>query len=140
MDNTLKKVTHGLFEVTVFAKGISGVLEMVSGAFLLFREQAAVRFMTASLSHPPRFSYSTRHFIAAYLLFYGAVNLFLVISLLRGKLWAYPVAITCFLIFTAYMFVRFLFNHSLVLSGFIVFDFFLIMLIWLEYKRKKAQI
>lgn len=137
---SFKNITHGLFEVTVFAKGISGVLEILSGAFLLFKRQTAARFMTAALNHSPGFSYSTQHFIAVYLLFYGAINIFLVVSLLRGRLWAYPVAIACFLIFTAYMFVRFLFNHSLVLSGFIVFDFFLIALTWLEYKRKITQV
>lgn len=125
MDNkeSFKKVTHGLFEVTIFMKGISGVLEILSGFFLLFKRL-------------PHFSYGTQYFIGAYLFFYGAVNIFLVISLLRGKLWAYPAAIACFLAFTAYMFVRFLFNHSVILSGFIAFDFFLITLTWLEYKRK----
>ncbi len=86
-----------------------------------------------------RLSQATYYFIAFYLLFYGVVNMFLVISLLLGKLWAYPAAMIFFTLFTSYMFVRFLHNGSPILFLFAVYDMFLIVLTSLEYQRIKKQ-
>ncbi len=151
-----KKLVHGFFEVTVLCKGISGMAEIASGFLLLLFKPAtishviisavhtriirhsgklAMNFATSQANH---FSSATQHFVAFYLLFYGVINIFLVILLLLGKSWAYPTAMVCFSLFTVYMFIRFLFNHSIVLSLFVVFDIFLIGLTWLEYQRIKS--
>jgi uncharacterized membrane protein len=155
MSDIKNKLIHGFFEVTVLCKGISGILEItsslllvlfkpetISRAIISFTHQRIIRhsgafatdFATNQANH---FSSATQRFVAFYLLFYGVINIFLVISLLRGKLWAYPTAVICFSLFTVYMFVRFLFNHSVILSFFVVFDIFLIGLTWLEYQRIK---
>ncbi len=135
------KLVHGFFEVTVSAKGISGIVEIGSGILLLcFKPETVSNLFVLIASYEAlEFSPSTYYFIAFYLLFYGMVNMFLVISLLRGRLWAYPTAIIFFTLFTVYMFVRFLFNYSVILSLFIAYDIFLIVMTWLEYQRVKKQ-
>lgn len=149
------QLVHGFFEVTVLCKGISGIVEICSSFLLILFKPATISRAIISFTHERivrhsgafamnfatnqanHFSLATQRFVAFYLLFYGVINIFLVISLLRGKLWAYPTAIVCFSLFTVYMFIRFLFNHSVVLSFFIIFDIFLFVLTWLEYQRVK---
>ncbi len=118
------QLIHGAFETTVAAKGMAGFFEVAGGLALLF-------FRTSYLHA------GTQRFITVYLLFYGLVNLFLVVALLRGRLWAYPAALIGFSLFTAYMVIRFLQNHSLLLLAFSAYDIFLIVLISLEYQRVK---
>ena len=122
-------VVHGLFELTIGMKAISGLVEIISGSLLFFVPHTRVM---------GRVSYNTQYFVAIYLLFYGVVNIFLVLFLWRGKLWAYPTAIICFSLFTSYMFVRFLHTHSLLLLVFAVYDVVLIILTDLEYRRIKV--
>ncbi len=157
MDNNFlqNKMVHGLFKVTVFMKGISGCLEIIIGTvFFFFKREAIYQAIISATGYKiikgsghlttdyltkqaNNFSTNTKYFIAAYFLFYGVINIFLVISLLRGKLWAYPAAILFFISFIIYQWYRFFVHHSGLLLFFTLFDIFLVVLTWLEYKRLK---
>ncbi len=120
-----KKIWHNLFEISILVKGLNGFWEIALGSALLF-------FRT---DHIYALSASTRHFIAVYFLFYGVVNIFLMVFLLKGKLWAYPAAITFFLGFTVYLCQRLYRYRSGLLLVFILFDVLFIFLTFLEYRR-----
>ena len=50
--------------------------------------------------------------MAAYLFSHGGIKLWLIVGLLREKLWYYPVAIAVFDLFAGYQLYRFAFSHS----------------------------
>ena len=113
-----KKIWHNLFEISIFIKGLNGFWEIVAGGLFLF---------------------FSKYFLAVYFLFYGIVNIFLMVFLLRNKLWAYPTAIIFFTAFTSYLCYRFYQYRSWPLLFFIVFDIIFVVLTYLEYRRVKKS-
>ncbi len=151
------KIIHSFFEITVLMKGIHGVLEIIVGILFFFIKTETVytvfihiinqriikssgHFATNYLTKQANnFSLGTKYFIAVYFLFYGVVNIFLVISLLKGRLWAYPTAIVSFILFAMYQVYRSFTHHSQLLLYLSLFDVLLVGLILLEYKRLKKE-
>ncbi|HVH78741.1 MAG TPA: DUF2127 domain-containing protein, partial [Stellaceae bacterium] len=72
-----------------------------------------------------------------YLLSHGAVKLALVVALLCGMLWAYPVSIVVFTAFIVYQLCLFTLSHAIGLIVLTVFDLLVIWLIWLEYRAQR---
>jgi uncharacterized membrane protein len=152
-----RNILHNLFEITIFMKGIHGIWEVAVGIMFFFIKTQTVynvimavagydivkdsgHFATNYLMNQANnFSLSTKYFLAWYFLFYGLVNLFLVFFLLKGKLWAYPMAILFFVFFICYQFFRFFRHHSGLLLFFTLFDIFLVFLTWLEYQGIKKE-
>ncbi len=151
------EIVHDLFELTILLKGINGVFEIIFGSMLFFFSRATVRKITSSIlrqpaalssgnfarnyiyNHVNNFSFSAQRFLAIYLLFYGVLNIFLVVFLYRGKLWAYPVAIFFFILFMVYQAFRLYARHSIMLIFLTCLDICLTILTWLEYKRLKNK-
>lgn len=143
-----------LFRLSVLLKGLDGLLEIVGAVALWLLSPgfiaSAVHFLTQdeiaedprdlvanALRHAAaRFSLSSEHFVAAYLLAHGLVKIALVAALLRNRLWAYPVAIAVFLGFIAYQLYRFTLTGGLGLIFLTIFDLFLIVLVWFEYRAQ----
>jgi uncharacterized membrane protein len=145
-----KKIVHNSFRVTIFLKGINGAWETLVGVFFFIAQKHTVQqVMFWVIGRPDRpgnlpGSFMARqiegmsawqYFIGFYFLFYGLVNLFLVISLWQGKRWAFPAAIVFFTLFTVYLINKTIVHHSLVLLACTIFDIVVIILTWLEYKR-----
>ena len=151
------KLLHQLFEATILAKGINGLWETISGFLFLFLSRETIRkivllavqrevaedrndlvsnYLVKSANN---ISISTQQFIAIYLIFYGIMNLFLTISLLNKKLWAYPTAIIFHIVFLIYQIHRYFSHYSSLLLVLIILDIFTIVLIFLEYKKVKNR-
>ena len=156
MDGARKaKLRERLFRVGVWLKGVDAGLEIVGGVALLVVSPgfilSAVELLTQDeLAQDPRdlianhlleaakhLSLAGEHFMAFYLLSHGVSKLFLVIALLREKLWAYPIAVAVFGAFIIYQLYRFAFTHSIGLVALSLFDLVVIGLIWLEYRALK---
>ena len=73
-------------------------------------------------------------------MFWGAIDIFMSILLLRHQLWAFPVAIYMIVIFIIYEFFRFSQTHSLMLLAVIVMDVFIIWIIKREYQKLKSKL
>ncbi|MDA8171321.1 MAG: DUF2127 domain-containing protein [Nitrospiraceae bacterium] len=149
------KFLHESFLVTLVLKGIFSFLEIIGGVLLFFISPAMIsRFVKIltqhELSEDPHdflfshlvawshhFSVNSEMFAAIYLISHGAVKLFIVASLWRRKLWAYPTGIVFFFIFIAYQIYRFQHTHAIGLIVLTVFDLILIYLTWVEYRRVK---
>jgi uncharacterized membrane protein len=82
------------------------------------------------------------YFLVSYLVFWGVIDIVLSVSLLKHKLWAFPVSVYLIVLFIIYELFRFTHTHSLVLAYIIIFDSFLIWLIRREYMKllRKAKI
>ncbi|HEY5232120.1 MAG TPA: DUF2127 domain-containing protein [Verrucomicrobiae bacterium] len=154
---TQKTHIHFLFQIGVVFKGIDGVLEAVTGGALFFVSPASLRGLVGWLTQgelqedPTDFvanhlvdffrhlSINTKHFASVYLLTYGITKVVLVAGLLRGKLLAYPTALMVLGLFLCYQVYRAGHNRSLGLGFLSALDLLILILIWFEYKRLKAE-
>jgi uncharacterized membrane protein len=141
---------RSLFVWTILGKALDGVVEIAIGFALVFRVTTLhvigfmIRdeliedpsdFIAGAIQHHllPFLTYK-RTFAAAYLLSHGIVKLFLVVGLLRNKLWAYPAAIIVFVLFVVYQLYRLSSTPSPLLVLLTVFDLMVIGLTWHEYR------
>jgi len=92
------------------------------------------------LSLAQNFTVSTQRFYAFYLLSHGVIKVFLVICLLRNKLWAYPVSLVVLGLFVVYQLYRFSYTHGFGLIVLTVFDVFVMGLIWHEYRLVRRHL
>lgn len=153
-----EKRIHLFFEVSLLLKGAFALFEMAGGVLAYVVPQnflfSIVTTLTQrELAEDPRdllanylmhavqhLSVGTREFAAAYLLSHGAIKLWLIVGLLRERLWYYPTAIVVFGLFIAYQLYRFSFTHSLFLLFLTALDVVVIALTYHEYKylRRRA--
>ena len=157
-----EKWLRRLFKIGVVLKGIDGVLETIGGTVFLCLGRAALSRFVTMITRPilledpdDWLATSLRHafkhlapdaklFGSIYLLVHGAVKIFLVISLLRGKLWAFPTAMAVLLAFMVYQGYRLSAHFSWFLVGLTALDGVILLLIWHEYlylkhRRRKLE-
>jgi len=143
---------HQIFEVSVLLKGAHALIECIGGLVLAFVSTSAITSLVNSLTQEEliedpndfvgthllglaqNFTVGTQHFYAFYLLSHGIVKVFLVIGLLRNKLWAYPVSLVVLGVFILYQLYRFSYTHGFGLMVLTVFDVVVMGLIWHEYR------
>jgi uncharacterized membrane protein len=147
-----EKNIHRLFEVSIWLKGAHSLLEIAGGILLASVSTSAITdFVTRVtadelLENPHDFianyllktamqlSVGTKLFAAFYLLSHGAVKLFVVIGLIRDKVWAYPTSLVVLGLFIGYQLYRFTLTHSVALLLLTLFDLIVIWLIVHEYR------
>lgn len=157
MQKLSEKNIHFAFEVSVILKGLHALLETIGGIALLFVSQASIVHLIYSITQeelledPRDFIASTilrstehlttggQHFATFYLLSHGILKGFLVVNLLKEKLWAFPLAIIIFGLFILYQLFRYSLTHSVWLLLLTVLDLAVIWLTWREYQFRKAQ-
>ena len=151
------RIVHLLFDISVIAKGIDGVLETVGGVLLLLTSPTQLhhiaRILTQhELSEDPHdivanyllhssqgLSAGAKMFGAMYLLWHGVVKVGLVTALLLRRRWAYPVAILAFLLFLVYQLYRYSHTDAPELLVLSVMDVVVIVLTWFEYRRLRGS-
>ncbi len=143
---------HQVFEISLLLKGAHALIECIGGLVLAFVSTGTITRLvnaltqeelvedpndfvaTHLLSAAQSFNVSTQRFYAFYLLSHGVIKAFLVIGLLRNKLWAYPFSLVVLGLFILYQLYRYSYTHGLGLIVLTVFDIFVIGLIWHEYR------
>ena len=148
---------HRIFKVSVLLKGAHAVIECIGGlALALASTTSIVRWVnsltqdeliedpndfiaTHFLSMAQEFSVNTKNFYAFYLLSHGIVKLALVVGLLRNKLWSYPASLIVLALFIIYQIYRFYYTQSVGLVVLTVFDVFVMVLIWHEYRLMRRH-
>lgn len=143
---------HQVFQVSIVLKGAHALIECLSGLALALISTAtivsAVNFLTQTelvedphdfvanhlLAWAQHFSVSTKSFYAFYLLSHGVVKLLLVAGLLKEKLWSYPASLVVLGLFIVYQLYRFSYTHGAGLIILTIFDIFVMVLIWHEYR------
>lgn len=153
-----EKRIHLIFEVSLFLKGAFALSEIVGGFLAYFIPKQFVLGLIAELTQrelaeDPRdlvanyflhaaqsLSVGTQHFAALYLLSHGAIKLWLIIGLLRERLWYYPFALIVFGAFIVYQLYRFSFTHSPFLIFLTVVDLVVIGLTWHEFRYLRKQL
>jgi uncharacterized membrane protein len=153
-----RKIEHGLFLLSVWSKGIAGLVEAISGLLLLLIPQTGLNAFVIALTAPElaedptdsvatflqrmvhELAADTKLFVSAYLIVHGVIKVCLVAGLLGRRLWSYPVSLWFLAAFIAYQMYRFLFTHSLWLIALTVLDVIVAFLIWREYQQVRKQI
>jgi len=141
-----------VFRVSLWSKAVFAAIEIVGGIVAIFvtRQflvQAANAITQGELNEDPNdflanhllhavhhFSVGTRYFTAVYLLAHGIIKLWLVVGLLRMRLWYYPTALVVFSLFVVYQLYRFSHTHSPALLFVTAVDLVVIGLTWHEYR------
>jgi uncharacterized membrane protein len=147
-----EKFLHRFFEISLLLKAIFAIGEIFAalGAYLVtpgLLSRLTTVITRAELAEDPQdlianylvhwaqhLSVSTQHFVALYLLSHGVVKLWLIIGLLRQRIWYYPVALIVFGLFILYQLYRFSFTHSLWLLLITIGDVVVIGLTWHEHR------
>ena len=150
-----RKIEHAFFLLSVWSKGVAGLLETIGGLLLLFIPHtglnALVVFLTApELAEDPtdriatllqhmvhELAADTKLFASGYLIVHGIIKVFLVAGLLGRRLWSYPVSLWFLAGFIAYQIYRFFFTHSLWMIALTIVDLIVAFLIWREYQARK---
>jgi uncharacterized membrane protein len=153
-----EKRIHQLFVVSVLAKGLHALFEILAGITLYLVSTATIvgsisRWSNRQialerhdwvanhlLKFAEGFSVEKHNFYAFYLLSHGVVKGFLVAGLLREKIWAYPASFVVFGLFIAYQLYRFTFTHDFTLILLSIFDLFVIALAVHEYRLLRKHL
>lgn len=153
-----ERIIHRIFEVSVLLKGGHALIECLGGIALYAVSTASisslVRLATQSelvedpndlvatylLQAAQGLSFSSKQFYAFYLLSHGLVKLLLVIGLLRNRLWSYPASLAALTLFIAYQIYRYSYTQSPGLIVLTVFDVFVMVLIWHEYRLVRRHL
>jgi uncharacterized membrane protein len=128
------------------------VLEIVGGAILLLTSNATLNQLVIVLTQHElvedphdlvanaarqavaQLSVGTKVFGGVYLIAHGLAKVVLVVGLLRGRRWAYPVAIGFLSLFITYQLYRLSYQLSAGLLLLTLFDVLIVGLIWREYR------
>jgi len=143
---------HQLFVLSVLLKGAHALIECIGGIILALISTDTIAAFVNRLTqeeivedpndfvatHLQMFantlSISDLHFYSFYLLSHGVIKLWLVVGLLRKKLWSYPASLVVLGLFVAYQIYRFSYTYSLGLIGLTALDLVVMGLIWHEYQ------
>lgn len=84
-------------------------------------------------------SFTVTYFVAAYLLFWGTIDVVFSILLLRHKLWAFPMSMALMGLFILYEIYRVIHTKSAILLTLIILGIGILYLIYNEYEVLKKQ-
>jgi len=148
-----------VFEASVALKGVNALVEALAGLTLYFvsadeivrwAKRLTLHELTVNpndfiashlLATAQNFAVNSKQFYAFYLFSHGLIKALLVVGLLRNKMWAYPASLVVLGLFVIYQMYRFSYTFSYGLLALSVFDVFVMVLIWHEYRvvlRKAA--
>jgi uncharacterized membrane protein len=150
---------HRMFKVALLLKGLNGIVELAGGALTLFVplrtvNQMVLRLTASEIEDDPndwlantlidaaeKLSMGTKEYASFYLLAHGAVKVFLVYSLWREKIWAFPVGLSLIGALVCYSLYRFTHTHAVSLLFFAAIDLIIMWFIWREYlvRRQPAM-
>src|SRR5665213_2023176 len=152
-----RTATDKAFRISLYLKGLDGLLETVGGILLLLINPDqinhwAARLTEGELSEDPH-DFIANHILktahsltgeslafgAAYLLAHGVVKIILVAEVLRDHLWAYKALIGVTALFVVYQLYRLTDKLSVGLILLTVFDLIIIYLTQNEYRKHKIR-
>jgi len=153
-----EKRIHQLFVVSVLAKGLHALFEIVAGIALYLVSTATIVGSISSwsnhqialekhdwiashlLTFAEGFSVEKHNFYAFYLLSHGLIKGGLVAGLLKEKIWAYPASFVVFGLFILYQLYRYTFTGDFALILLSIFDLFVIALAVHEYRLLRKHL
>ncbi len=144
-----------VFTVSMWVKGLDGLVETVGGLLLLFSASSMVmtlarQLTSQELSEDPHdfianFVLQAGHtlgeahlFGSLYLISHGLLKIVLVVYLLKKDTRVYPWAIGFLLLFAVYQLYLTVQHHSVSFLVLTIIDVFIVFMAWQEYRRLSA--
>lgn len=145
------------FDLALLLKAANGALEILSAVLILLVPPSLVikiaEFATSGevtqdssdfiatviRDSAQAFAVHTHYLLALYLMFHGAVKVFLVIGIFAGKRIAYPLFMIALALFGAYEAYRGFVRGDLLLQALAIFDFSVLILTSYEYRRRYSR-
>lgn len=131
------RIILGITLLHIVGKPLSHIVYTVMSHEISGRRGDAVLEMLYQLFEIHQFTAS--YFIAGYFLFWGTIEIFLSICVLKRIKSAFPITMGIIVLFICYGAFRFTHTHSLILLGVLIIDFGILYLINNEYKKLKAS-
>jgi len=156
LESKSKSLAHNLFWISTFLKGVDGAIEVILGTVLVFLSQNSLGGMLFFLLHGELTEDPLdplTHFLVvslqtlmrerssavSFLLIHGSAKLALVLGLLTGRRWSYPVAIAVFAAFGLFQTYQLILRYSPLLLGLTLIDVVVVALIAQEYRMVRAM-
>jgi len=145
-------ILHRLFAVGMWLKALDGLLELIGGfLFLLVNPATLNRLVLVLTQHElvedphdqianalrmaaAQLSPNVQLFGSIYLITHGLIKLGVVVGVLRGYRWAFPIAIGFLVLFIVYQLYRLSYSYSMALLLLTIFDIAVVALVWREYR------
>ncbi len=146
-----------LFRISLWLKAIDSAIELIAGGALFFGAGDVVLRLVRGLTQhelledpndvvaatlvrwAEALSLSPKTSVALYLFSHGAVKLFLVVMVLLGKMWAYPVFMAALALLIVYQTYQLTLGFSVWLVGLTVLDAVVLALTWHEYRLHRKS-
>jgi uncharacterized membrane protein len=156
MASKQSKFAHLGFVLSMLAKGGLGLSQILGGLLLWSIPAAQISHWVVGLARLElvddpqdplalimlRFIQSTpitnESFYLVYLVIHGSLNLGLVLALVVGFKWAYPLSIIALISFVIYQLYKYLHGEGVMMLVLSVIDIVVIWLIWREWKTRGA--
>ena len=151
-----EKALHDFFLISVWIKGLVGLIQGVVGILLLTVTQQALTAFVVKITNPElsedphdliatwlrssaaHWGAGTQLFASVYLIVHGLIKILLIAGLLRRKMWSYPASMWVLGAFIVYQCYRFTLTHSVWLVLLTALDIVVVYLIFHEYRIRKA--
>lgn len=148
METQEDKVVYQVFFWSILVKGAISLAELVVGTALLFIPSTLIISWTlvilqyipvstlqnSLMQEVATYTSGTVAFVALYLLSRGLIKVFLIVGLLRNKLWAYPASLVVLALLVVYQLYQLSSSYSLIVIAITVFDLFVMYFIWREWR------
>lgn len=149
-----EQATYRYFLLSIGLKGLISAAEVIAGILVLVIPHHGMYWLVALFTTGP-LSFATPESIAAYLdhvvllvtastifvsvylLSRGFIKLFLIIALIKNKLWAYPISLAVLGLFMLYQCYQIVTTHSIEIILITLFDSVVVYFIWKEYQIVK---
>ena len=142
------KEVYQVFFWSILVKGAISLAELVVGTALLFIPSTLIiswalvilqyipvaTLQNSLMQEVATYTSGTVAFVAFYLLSRGLIKVFLIVGLLRNKLWAYPASLVVLAVLVVYQLYQLISSYSLILIAITVFDLFVMYFIWREWR------
>lgn len=151
------RLAHRAFLAGMIFKGADGCIEVIGAIALFATTRPEVQHMVAwltreelaedptdffaihAVSMAQHLTADTKHFAVAYLLVHGAIKLALVVGLLRGLRWVFPVALGVLTAFIGYQLYRLAHIPSWALGLFTLLDVIVVVLVGREWRTRENR-
>ncbi|MEO8847262.1 MAG: DUF2127 domain-containing protein [Casimicrobiaceae bacterium] len=132
------EIMGGILALLVSQAFLLDIVTMITQDEILEDPQDLIAgYLLKSVNH---LSIGSQRFVALYLLIHGLIKGYLIVGLLRERLWYYPTAMIAFTVFVAYQLYRYQFTHSLWLLMITVVDVLVILLTWHEFQYLRRRV
>ncbi len=150
-------IEHKIFRLSLYIKGIYGLLETIAGVMLLFASSATISRIVEAIfgrelvSDPDdvmanffmnaarNMSLHVHQLISVIMIVHGILSIGIMLALMKKKLWVFPVVSSLLALTIIYQIYEFVFNHSIILLIITFVDIAIFALLGQEFHKAKKK-